>query len=469
MTEAVLEKEEVAGVSAAPAPATPGAEVFDFEGEFQTKVAALALRDNEFMRRTAHVLKPEFFANIGEAGVVNISIGHYEKYGCIPDSAAVVQTIRDRMHLKILKQDAAREVAAAFKALSVADISGAKFVEEKVVAFARHQAMASAILASVDKLNSGKYGDIETVIKAALEIGVNEDGDAYDYYSRIEERHMDRMEKLSGLRPPQGITTGNPKLDELLYHRGWGRRELTSIMGGAKAGKTTALINFAKNASVAGHNVLYCTLEVGANIISDRLDASTASVLMKELADKSHSVKEKIEELAGKAGKLILHEYPSGTMTPAMLEALIERYKSAGRNKDGTMRPPIIFDLVVVDYADIMKPNFRTSDTIENSKSVYVDLRAVAFKYNCAVLTATQTNREGFKSVVAKAEHVSEDFNKVRTVDLMLSINKTEEEAARGEARLYFAASRNQESGFTVVIKQNLAMMQFIQAVLRVE
>ena len=469
MTEAVLEKEEAAGVSAAPAPAAPGSEPFDFEGEFQTKVAALAMRDNEFMRRTGHVLRPEFFTSVGESGIVSIALDHFQKYGCVPDKAAIVQSIKDKMKVKVFKEDVAKEVAAAFRNLFVYDISGARFAEEKVIEFAQHQALAAAIMSSVDRLNARKYEGMVDLFKAALEVGANEDGDAYDYFERSTERHMERMEKASGLRPPQGITTGNPKLDELLYHRGWGRRELTSIMGGAKAGKTTALINFAKAASLAGHNVLYCTLEVGANIISDRLDASAASVLMKELADKSHTVKEKIDELKGKAGKLILHEYPSGTMTPAMLESLIERYKSAGRSKDGTVRPPIVFDLVVVDYADIMKPNFRYADTIENSKSVYVDLRAVAHKFNCAVLTATQTNREGFKSVVAKAEHVSEDFNKVRTVDLMISINKTEEEAARGEARLYFAASRNQESGFTVVIKQNLACMQFLQAVLRIE
>lgn len=468
MTEAVLEKDEAVGVSAAPATA-PGAEPFDFEGEFQTKVAALAVRDNDFLRRTAHILKPDFFTKVGEAGAVNIALEHFHKYGCVPDVSSIKESIRDKLKLKVLKNDTAREVLLSVKELYGCDISGSKYVEEKVVEFARHQAMAAAIMASVDKLNAGKYGDIESVIKAALEIGINEDGTAYDYYERVDERHLERMEKLSGVRPPQGITTGVPKLDDLLYHRGWGRRELTSLMGGAKAGKTTALINFAKSASLAGHNVLYCTLEVGANIISDRLDASTASVMMKELAEKSHEVKEKIEEIRARSGKLIIHEYPSGTFTPAMLEALIERYKSVGRNKDGSVRPPITFDLVVVDYADIMKPNFRTSDTIENSKSIYVDLRAVAFKFNCAVLTATQTNREGYKSVVAKAEHVSEDFNKVRTVDLMISINKTEEEAARGEARLYFAASRNQESGFTVVIKQNIAMMRFIEAVLRIE
>lgn len=164
-----------------------------------------------------------------------------------------------------------------------------------------------------------------------------------------------------------------------------------------------------------------------------------------------------------------MHEYPSGTFSPNQLRQLVQRYKTPGRNPDGSLRPPIKFDLIVVDYADIMAPNYRTNDAIENSKSVYVDLRAIAFEENAAVLTATQTNREGFKSTVAKAEHVAEDFNKVRTVDLMISINKTEEEAARGESRLYFAASRNQESGFTVVIKQNLSMMKFIEDVVRIE
>lgn len=468
MTEAVPEESKTAGVSAAPAPA-PGSEPFDFDEAFQTKVAALATRDNDFMRRACHILKPEFFTNAGEAALVNIAQDHFRRFGCIPDAAAQGQIIKDQARAKILKNDTLKAVLEARKAINLQSLAGAMFVEEKVVSFARHQAMAKAILDSVSAVNMGNLEKVELLVKAALEIGANEEGDGYDYYAKIDDRHMDRCEMAAGLRPPQGITTGNPKLDELLYHRGWGRRELTSIMGGAKAGKTTALINFAKAASLAGHNVLYCTLEVGANIISDRLDASATNVAMKELANKSLTVKEKINELAAKAGRLILHEFPSGTMTPAMLENLLDRYKSTGRNPDGSVRPPIVFDLVVVDYADIMKPNFRTSDTIENSKSIYVDLRAVAFKYNCAVLTATQTNREGFKSVVAKAEHVSEDFNKVRTVDLMISINKTEEEASRGEARLYFAASRNQEAGFTVVIKQNLAAMQFIQAVLRVE
>jgi replicative DNA helicase len=421
------------------------------------------------MRRVHHLLRPEFFENVGEAALVNISLRHFDKYRVVPDSASMVLLIKEAVSTKVIHKDVLPTVIEARKGILAAGLQGREFVEDRVAEFARHQALGAALLKSVDLRDKGQFDKIESMIKSAIEIGINEDGDAYDYFERIQQRTEERLDKAAGKRPPQGITTGILRMDDLLYHKGWGRRELATIMGGAKAGKTTALINFAKSASLAGYDVLYVTLEVGANIISDRLDACLSDTLMKELGNKIHDVKDKVEALSSKAGRLVIHEFPSGTFSPNMMRKLIDRYKSPGLTGFGKPRDAIKFDLVVVDYADIMAPNYRTQDAIENSKSVYVDLRAIAFEENVAMLTATQTNREGYKAAVAKAEHVAEDFNKVRTVDLMISINKTEEEAARGEARLYFAASRNQESGFTIVIKQNLAMMQFVQQVLRVE
>lgn len=57
---------------------------------------------------------------------------------------------------------------------------------------------------------------------------------------------------------------------------------------------------------------------------------------------------------------------------------------------------------------------------------------------------------------------MAEDFNKIRTADIVISINTTKEERLKGEARLYFVASRNQESGITLKIKQDIPKMQFI-------
>jgi replicative DNA helicase len=122
--------------------------------------------------------------------------------------------------------------------------------------------------------------------------------------------------------------------------------------------------------------------------------------------------------------------------------------------------------MVIVDYADLMAPERYTDNSIENSKNIYVSLRGLAMQEDIALLTATQTNREGFKSSVAKAEHVSEDFNKIRIADIVISINRTEEERAVGQARLYFAASRNQAGQFTVRIKQDMERMRFISEII---
>jgi replicative DNA helicase len=437
----------------------PVAEKFEFDADFQTKIAALAMRDNEFMRRAAHLLKPDYFENIGEATMIGVLLSHFEKYHEIPDPSALGTVIKEALAKGIIRRDIAPLAIGAVKLLRAESLANRAYAEEKLAEFARHQAVSQAILASVTLLEKKKFPQIEAAIKQAIEIGINEEGDAYDYFKRAAIRSEMRADKIAGKMPPTGITTGIHRMDELLFHKGWGRRELATIMGGAKSGKTTALINFAKAASLHGNHVLYVTLEVGAAIVEERLDACVTDTLMKELTTNFKSVEAKLNALAARAGNLLIHEYASGTFKASMLRALLERYRSKGTN----------FDLVVVDYADIMAPEFRTDDSIQNSKSVYIDLRAIMFEFNCAGLTATQTNRDGHKATVAKAEHVSEDFNKVRTVDLMISINVTDEERKNGRARLYFAASRNQESGFTIVIKQNLAMMKFVESVIGVE
>jgi replicative DNA helicase len=209
--------------------------------------------------------------------------------------------------------------------------------------------------------------------------------------------------------------------------------------------------------------VLYASCEVGKDVISARADANMSAVLFKELDTHTHEVRQKVTEYASKAlksdgskAKFKVHEYPTGGLKPSELRRLLERYKSKG----------VKFDLVIVDYADIMCPERHTDSAIENSKSIYVDLRGIAIREDCAVLTATQANRVGASANVIKMDHVADDFNKVRIADLMISINRTDEERASGRARLFFAASRNQEGEFTLEIEQALDRMKFITRVL---
>jgi replicative DNA helicase len=431
-------------------------EKFQFDEAFQTTIAALLCRDADFHIRTDGLIKPEYFANELEAGIVSCYLDHFQKYRTIPrGKGPVTEMIREGIAKRKFRKGLVHEIPATLTLLAEVVIEDKDFVIDKVAEFARHQSLKKAILESVDLVERGKFDEVETAIKRASEVGVVETEEGYSYFDTIEERRSYREDLVSGKIAKSGITTGIEILDAILYHGGWGRKELSIFMGGPKSGKTMALIDSARAACFAGHNVLYVTLEVSAKIIAERLDANISEIALGALNTNSAEVAARVDTARKGSGIFRIHEFPTGSLAPKALTRLIHHYKAKGTT----------FDLVVVDYADLMTPNNRTNDTIDNSKQIYIGLRAIAQMENVAMLSATQTNRDGFQQAVQRMEHVSEDINKARIVDLLISINAMEDEKARQEARLYFAASRNQEDGITIRVKQALERAKFIARV----
>lgn len=448
-------------VKLGPVPETSKGQTFtaaDFDDEFQVKIAAMMIRDESFFRRVGDIVEARHFEDRALAALVHLATSYHDRYKRLPDSTTWKMLIKDAKAEKVIRDDEIGMVVESVKKLFKAPINDRDFVVDKVAQFAKNQAVALAYLESMELIERGDFAKAEAMMVKAFATGAKADVQAVDFWERIDERTQHRRDVAAGLVVPNGITTGIKKLDNLLYHRGWGRKELSCIMGGAKKGKSTALLHFALIASQAGYNVLYATLEVANTIIEERMDANVTGVKMAELVDRLNDVRTGVEDRKRlrRPGKLFIVEHPTGTLTPNKLRKDIEFYKAQG----------ITFDVIVVDYADIMSPDKMTSDAIENSKQVWIGLRAIAQEENAAMLTATQTNREGFKADVAKAEHAAEDFNKVRIVDLMITINRSDEERAKGEARLYFAASRNQSGEFTIKIRQEIESMRFLTEIL---
>ncbi|KJZ17469.1 hypothetical protein TW86_04105 [Halomonas sp. S2151] len=451
----------------AAAVAAPSSGPSPFEPEFETKIVAHVLRDATFMQQCEELVAPDFFSEQSARYLVSIAKKHYRKYESVPSSRTLVKYVKDAIKTGRIKKAMVPDIQALLKEAFEEPLSDGKFVTEEVSTFARHRALQKMMEKVIDDMEKAEttgvaldYGEIEKHMKDVVMIGANDASNGYDFFGNIAERTEVREEIASGKIKPgeRSISTGYPAFDSLLYHKGWGRKEMVVFMGPPKSGKSTALGQFAINAAVAGYDTLYITLEVSDQVMSDRMDASMSGTPMAELTDRSSLVREEIEKLAASSGKLILHQYPTGSFTPNQLVRLIEHYKARGT----------VFDMVVVDYGDIMAPNHRTTDPIENSKSIYVDLRAAAMAYDVALLTATQTNRDGAKAAVATMTEVAEDFNKIRIADLVISINKSEEEKANQEARLYFAASRNQKSDICIRVKQDLERMQFLKKIIDV-
>ena len=394
-----------------------------------------------------------------DSAISKMTMDFYKTYKKNPGITSIPMMIRDALATKTIRGDLLSDIKKRIVELLKSDVSDVVYVTNKVAEFAKHRALEEAVLQSAMALEKGDYTKIDKLISAAMDVGLNDDGGIYNYWNEIENRTDHRVALKAGIIKPDGITTGHEELDKVLYHMGWGRGELSVLMGPPKAGKSMSLVEFGKNASLAGYNVFYATLEVSARITSDRADANLSDTMFSQLKDTPNVIKGKIDTLSKGAGIWDIVEFPSGTMKVSDLRRLLERQRAKG----------IIYDMVIVDYADIMAPEKFTGDRIEDMRNIYLDLRAISQRNKVAMLTATQTNRNGASSAVAKMTDIAEDFNKVRTADLLISLNATEEEVKTGEARLYFAAMRNSESGFTLRIKQDRSRMRFLIKVLNRE
>ncbi|WP_276122584.1 DnaB-like helicase C-terminal domain-containing protein [Pararhizobium qamdonense] len=429
---------------------------WEFDEGFQRKTLALFMRDTQFANRTKDLIDPAYFTNEAHGQLVSLIKTHMAVHKAVPDLRILTQILKDEKAKKRIREDSLAEIKIAIKDAVRTDLSNSTYVMEKVADFAKFTAMEQAILRSVELLQRGDFAGIEKLTKAALNVGLQDDEGDYHYFKEIEQRTQVREDWKAGKILKRGISTGYSEIDANLYHDGWGRRELSLLMGAAKAGKSLGLGEFTKNASLLGFNTAYLSCEVSKQIIADRLDANLADTAMRLLKDDPQTIKARIQAAEAKAGHLIIRDFASGTLQPNQVDNIIEKWRSEG----------ITLDLLAIDYADIMAANYRSDNIIDNLRSIYIDIRAIAYKHDLALLSATQTNRSGAAAHTAKMTDVAEDFNKIRTADVVIGINATEPEKQSGEARLHWVASRNSEDGMTLLIRQDREKLKFLTKVM---
>ncbi|MDE9454565.1 DnaB-like helicase C-terminal domain-containing protein [Xenorhabdus bovienii] len=434
----------------------PLSEKFD-EG-FQANLAAYYCRDYRFVTQAHDLVDPSQFDNQAMGILVKTAGNYFKMYRSPPSIETLVMLIKNDITKKVIRGDYVKDITEAIRKINLVKLTDSQFMVDQVTVFAQSVAFDNAMMKAAEFKDKGDFEKAMQIMDKVKHLGAKGSSEIYDYFDEASKRFEAREKKASGEAPPQGITTGNRALDALLYHRGWGRKEMTLFMGFAKSGKSTGMGEFSVNAALAGFNVLYISLEVHKEIVADRFDARLSETEMESLIDSREKVTKKLKEIGAgeKVGKMFLVQRPSGSVSPNDVIRIVESVIATG----------VVLDMLVVDYADLMKSNYRSGDPREDVKSIYTDLRAVFDTYNVAGMTASQTNREGGSSEVATMMHAADNVEKVRIADLIITINKTEEEKAKGEARLYIAGSRNQKGEISIRIEQNLDQMRFIKRII---
>lgn len=217
------------------------------------------------------------------------------------------------------------------------------------------------------------------------------------------------------------------------------------FMGFVKFGKLIVMGEFFINVMFVGYNVLYFLLEVYIIILFDCFDVRLLEIEMFKLVEWCDEVYCKLVELGVMKGigSLWVVECLLGSMLLVDLDCMFNSMKVNG----------MVFDMVVVDYVDLMCVSYDFCDDCVNICSIYIDLCVFYDKYNVVGIMVLQINCEGGVLEVVIMMYVVDNIEKVCIVDLVIMINKIEEEEVKGEVCFYFVGLCNQQGGISICVK----------------
>jgi len=388
--------------------------------------------DPDWYATHAGIIKPEYFPSDDEAEFVSLIEDYHEKYSRLPS---------DPFDLEALSNND-DEIVLIHEVFSAGEEYDLGLAGDKAIDFAKQQAVKLAILQSVDDIDNGDLSKIVDRMKDALSVGTEIGSIGIDPYVDTDKWLYDYWRDK--------VRTGWSHIDRIL-EGGLAPQELGVILGPQHRGKSMALINIGFGAASigSGKNVVHITHEMSVAQVAKRYAART----MFRFPTPDENLDSYSTELYDAARKLISGNIrilgsrdvkkAVSTMTIVDLRAKLCQLADSGFR----------IDLIIDDYADLIRPERRHSERRFELKEIYDGMKNIGDEFNCPFWTASQSRRSSHSKEVVTMDDVAEDINKSSVADVMISICQTKEEKDSDRCRLFAAKVRDGISGATFAAK----------------
>lgn len=408
---------------------------------FQEKIVQALLSDRAWAEQMLEVFTPDYLDLKYLSFLAERYFGHAKKYKVFPTLQLLVTIIRDELKIgtDAILRDQIIEYLTRMRANP--DPGDLQFVKEKALDFCRKQALKQELVVAVDKMEAGRYEEIVEGIKKAVVVGTTP-ALGHEFFLDYESRFT--------MLQRNAVATGLDELDRKeILKGGLGAGELGVIVAATGVGKSHFLTMLGATALRNGLNVLHYTLELSEAAIGLRYDSNLCDIDNSDVIEKKDQVIEAYKQQ--KLGRLIIKEFPSSTATIYTLRAHIERLDIKG------FRP----DLILIDYADIMRSTRQYDSLRHELKLIYQELRAFAMEKKIPIWTASQSNKEGSSAEVVDLSNMSEAYGKAMEADVVLSISRRSREKSQGTGRLYVAKNRAGRDGLVFPVLIDTARSKF--------
>lgn len=408
---------------------------------FQEKVVQALLSDRQFAEQMLEVMDSSYFELKYLQFLAERYFGHAKKYKVFPTLQLLITIIRDELKVgtDAILRDQIIEYLTRMRANP--DPGDLQYVKEKSLDFCRKQALKQALTDAVDQMQAEKYEQIVESIKKAVVVGTT---------PALGLEFFDDMESRFTLLQRNAVATGLDELDKKeVLKGGLGAGELGVIVAATGVGKSHFLTMLGATALRNGLNVLHYTLELSESLIGLRYDSNLCDIDSSDVIERKGDVIQSYKQQ--KLGRLIIKEFPSSSATIYTLRAHIERLDIKG------FKP----DLILIDYADIMRSTRQYDSLRHELKLIYQELRAFAMEKKIPVWTASQSNKEGSGAEIVDLSNMSEAYGKAMEADVVLSISRKSHEKSTGHGRLYVAKNRAGRDGLVFPVMIDTARSKF--------
>ena len=393
-----------------------------FGTSFQKKIITSLLFRKTFLQSIFDILDPKIFDSEADRWLVNNIKKYFLEFKRKPTLEAL-KIIIDDVDNDILKTSVIHNLKEVYNNREATDL---EFVEKTILEFCRNQSLKNAILKSVDLLQIGEYDQIKAVIDDAMKAGnVTELG--HDYIKGVLSRYEESARTT--------VETPWDVINEVM-DGGLGKGELGVIVAPAGIGKTWMLQCIGNGCIKRGLTAIHYTLELNQAYVGLRYDTILTGI---PTANLKYSIEEVEKQVNKLTGNLIIKHYPTKSASVQTLGAHLNQLEIQN----------IIPDVVIVDYADILRDTSGVKEYRLALGNIYEDLRGMAGEYDIPIWTASQANRSSLEEDVIEADKIAEAYSKVMTADFIMSVSRKATDKIANTGRVHVIKNRFGVDGIT--------------------
>ena len=372
--------------------------------------------NQDYFKTTMPFLKGEWFSDPATNHIYQLIEEHSDKY----DSAPTIETLHINLNDQNVSEKLYEETKELLSALSDKK-QDAKVMFDTTEKYAKMRAIdigltkAIAIRSGEDKKHN--MTAIPEILEQALAVNFNTE--IGSFYFRDSGKYYRDYYSVGKVKFPFLIS----QLNEYT-NGGVSEDSLNVVLAGINTGKTTWLINDCVEKTLAGHNTLYITLEVGEDVIRERADVKTLDTIFGEAEKMSEEeYTEKLDTIHKNCkAEMVIKEFPDGYASVANFRLLLRELKI----QHGFVPKFVYVDYLTNASSETLDPSVKSNSNLYYG-IVAQEFRAFAKVNNLIMWSAAQLTRSKQSSDDANLSDIGLAITISAIADFMIFLGAPEQ------------------------------------------